>query len=394
MQIHRSILDLIDAEAIAEDTLAFVEVKSETGQEGPGSLFLADLLRREGFEVSLDAVEPGRPNIYAHVQGGTSGRSLLFNGHTDTIPIGASHPPCRDGDWIVGRGAEDMKGGLVAMVHAAAALRKAGVRLAGDLWLTGVVGHETPIGKKEGPRRLIQRLRSSAIQAHAIVIVEGPCALWIASLGSTVFRVTITSPRGPIHTIKVPYGENPACWLGRLLGEFEHLEQEFTANSPHRLCGREQLNVGMIEAGDYVNRLPTPIRVTGTWRWMPGKTQEQIRAALQSLCGRLSAQSGLTFGFSMEATREPFETRADDPIVQAFDSAAQRVAGRAPERIGMALVGDANLFANEAGVPAIYYGPAHETAHSDHERVSARQLAHCAKVYALAAIEYCGISNP
>jgi acetylornithine deacetylase/succinyl-diaminopimelate desuccinylase-like protein len=394
MDIHQLVLQQIDAQAIARDTLAFVEVKSETGQEGPGSVFLADLLRREGFDVNFDEVEPGRPNVYAHVRGtGKGGRSLLLNGHTDTIPIGASQVPSLDGDWIIGRGTEDMKGGLVAMVHAAAALRKAGVKLAGDLWLTGVIGHETPAGKKEGPRRLIQHLRNSAIHADAIVIVEGPCALWIASLGSTIFRVTITSPHGPVHTIKVPYAKNPARWLGRLLEEFEQLEQEFAAISPHPLCGREQLNVGMIEAGDYVNRLPTPIRVTGTWRWTPGKAQDQIRAALRSLCDRLSAQSELAFDFSLEATREPFETRADHPIVQSFDSAVEQVAGRALQRIGMALVGDANLFANEAGVPTVYYGPAHETAHSDRERVSGQQLAHCAKVYALAAMEFCGVSG-
>src|SRR5437879_4383497 len=85
METHRSILEQIDADAIAEDTLAFIKVKSETGQEGAGSEFLANLLRREGFEVSLDEVEPGRPNIYTRVQGvGNGGRSLLFNGHTDT----------------------------------------------------------------------------------------------------------------------------------------------------------------------------------------------------------------------------------------------------------------------------------------------------------------------
>ena len=93
--MHRHhILEHIDSEAIARDTLAFVQVKSETGAEGPGSLFLADLLRREGFDPTLDEVEPGRPNVYAHVPGvGNRGRSLLFNGHTDTIPIGNSHPP-------------------------------------------------------------------------------------------------------------------------------------------------------------------------------------------------------------------------------------------------------------------------------------------------------------
>jgi acetylornithine deacetylase/succinyl-diaminopimelate desuccinylase-like protein len=387
------VLKHIDPEAIARDTLAFIERRSETGREGPGSAFLADLIRREGFQAELDEVEPERPNVYARIPGRGNGPSLLFNGHTDTIPVGRSDPPARDGDWIVGRGAEDMKGGLVAMVHAASALKKASAGLAGDLWLTGVIGHETPAGKKEGPRRLIRHLRDSAIRADAIVIVEGPCALWTASLGSTIFHITITSAHGPIHTIKVPFAGNPARWLGRLLAEFEQFENAFEEEIPHPLCGREQLNVGMIAAGDYVNRLPTPIRVTGTWRWKPGKTQDQVRSHLESLCRRLAEQSGLAVDYSLEATREPFETPAGHPIIQAFEAAGRRVAGKAPERIGMALVGDANLFANEAGVPTIYYGPAHETAHSDHEKVSAAQLTHCAKVYALAAMEYCGLSR-
>jgi acetylornithine deacetylase/succinyl-diaminopimelate desuccinylase-like protein len=128
------VLEYIDPEAIATDTLAFACVKSETGNEGPGSIFLAELLQREGFDPSLDDVEPGRPNVYARIPGVSTGRSLLFNGHTDTIPVGKSLPPSREGDWIVGRGTEDMKGGLVAMVHAASALRKAGVELDGDLY--------------------------------------------------------------------------------------------------------------------------------------------------------------------------------------------------------------------------------------------------------------------
>src|SRR5579859_8020035 len=82
MDIHQLVLQQIDAQAVARDTLAFIEVKSETGQEGPGSVFLADLLRREGFDVTFDEVESGRPNIYAHIRGTENGgRSLLLNGH-------------------------------------------------------------------------------------------------------------------------------------------------------------------------------------------------------------------------------------------------------------------------------------------------------------------------
>jgi succinyl-diaminopimelate desuccinylase len=385
-----ALLTHIDPEAIARDALDFVAVRSETGAEGPGSEFLAALLEREGFAVTRDEVEPGRPNIQAWLRGTGAGRRLLFNGHTDTIPIGRSTPPGRDGDWIVGRGAEDMKGGLVAMVHAASALRKAGVALAGDVGLSGVIGHETPVGKKEGPRRLIQQLNNGTVQADAIVIVEGPCALWTASLGSMIYHVTIASPQGQIHTIQVPFLRNPALWVGRVLTAFEAFEQQFALAPAHPLCGREQLNVGIVAAGDYPNRLPTPARITGTWRWTPGKTQAQVLGALQALCEDLARESGLTITCEAEAAREPFETPLAHPIVQAFDAAGQQVLGAPVKKIGMALVGDANLYANEAGVPTVYYGPAYQTAHSDDERVSVTQLAHCARMYALAALAFCG----
>ena len=119
--------------------------------------------------------------------------------------------------------------------------------------------------------------------------------------------------------------------------EFDRLEREFAEVPEHPLCGREQLNVGLIEAGDYVNRLPTPIRVLGTWRWMPGKTQENIRGALKDICEDLAKQSGLLFQFSLEAAREPFETSAEHPIVRAFETAGRRLANQPPQRIGMPL---------------------------------------------------------
>ncbi|MBV7333350.1 M20/M25/M40 family metallo-hydrolase [Chloroflexi bacterium TSY] len=389
-----NIFQHIDPEAIARDTLDFIKVRSETGAEGEGSQFLADLLQREGFTVRTEEVEPNRPNVYTMVEGiePASGRALLFNGHTDTIPIGNSTPPGRDGDWLIGRGTEDMKGGLVAMVHGASALRKAGVQLKGNLWLTGVIGHETPVGKKEGPKRLIEHLQSGQIKTDAIIIVEGPCAIWAASLGSTIFHITIETDRGPVHTIKTQYVENPAYWTGRLLTEFQKLEETFAVTTSHRLCGRDQLNVGMVHGGDWFNRLPVSIKVTGTRRWTPGRTLHDVQSELQDLCQQLSVESGLSFVLSLEAAsaREPFETPPDHPIINALQSAGQTVAGSVPDLIGMGLVGDANLYANDGGATTVYYGPAHETAHSNHERVSLSQLVHCAQVYALTAAHYCG----
>jgi acetylornithine deacetylase/succinyl-diaminopimelate desuccinylase-like protein len=283
-----------------------------------------------------------------------------------------------------------MKGGLVAMVHAASALRKAGVPLSGDLWVTGVIGHEDPNGKKEGPRRLIQHLRSGKIHTDAIIIGEGPCAIWRASLGFTLFTVTISSERGHIHTTKLPYDENPARWMAELLIEFERLERQFSEAAPHPLCGRERINVGIVSGGDYYNRLPTPTVVTGTWRWQPGKSQDDVQGLLRQICRRLAERSKLNFEVSFNATREPFETPEKHPLVRTLQSAGATVSGKVPEAIGMPIVGDGSLYANEARVPTVYYGPAYEMAHSDHERVSIAQLVHCARVYSLAAAIFLG----
>ena len=93
----------------------------------------------------------------------------------------------------------------------------------------------------------------------------------------------------------------------------------------------------------------------------------------------------------MQGAREPFETSSAHPLVKSLQAAGKRLTGRVPEIIGMGLVGDANLYVNETGVPSVYYGPAHETAHSDHERIDVKQLVHITQMYALATLEYCGV---
>src|SRR5919198_6041121 len=245
----------IDPDALARDCLAFLEVKSETGQEEAGAQFLADLMRRRSWDVVLDEAAPGRPNVEVRLPGSGGGRTLLVNGHVDTIPIGRAWPPRLDGGWLYGRGAEDMKAGLVAMVHAAHAVERAGVRLRGDLWLTGVVGHETPVGKKEGPLRLIQRFRSGEVGADAVLIAEGPCAIWRASLGSAIFHLTLRADRPPVHTLHVPYRQNPVRALRAVVDGLDQLDARLSALPPRSLAGPDQLNVGMVSAGDYPNRL-------------------------------------------------------------------------------------------------------------------------------------------
>ena len=236
--------------------------------------------------------------------------------------------------------------------------------------LTGVIGHESPVGKKEGPLRLIERINQRAIRPDAILIVEGPAAIWTASLGCAMFRITLADDRGPIHTIKVPFRSNPIRAVATLLTKLDDLEEQLSAKPGHPLAGRDQVNVGMVSAGDYPNRLPASVVVTGTRRWTPGCNADDIRAELTTICDETARMHGLRGTVELQGAREPFETSSSHPLVTSLQAAGKRLTGSAPEIIGMGLVGDANLYVNQTGVPAVYYGPAHETAHSDLERIN------------------------
>jgi acetylornithine deacetylase/succinyl-diaminopimelate desuccinylase-like protein len=383
---------LVDPAWIADRTLALVGIPSVTLQEAEACAWYEAELRALGLAVDRREVTPGRPNLYARLPGAGAGPALALNGHLDTIPIGAAWPPRREGDRICGRGATDMKGGMVALLAVVRALREAGVRLAGDLWITAVVGHEEPEAAKDGPRAMIDDLRSGRLEADRILIVEGDEDLWVMSMGSAVFTVTLESALGGTHTNFVPFGRNPIRFMGELIQRLHALQERLDAGPHHPLAGAERIDVGIAHAGDYQNRTPPRCVLRGSRRWMPGKTVRDVVAELEALVAPVAAEGDLTFRVEVEHEREPFETPADDRAVRAVAAAAAEVNGQAPPIVGRRIVGDANLYVHGTGVPAFYYGPGYATAHSDAEWVSVDRLVRAARVYIRAAALYGGVA--
>ena len=392
----KKILDSLDEQQIAEDTLGFINAKSETGDEKKGCDYLINILEREKLDVIVDEFIGERPNIYSLLPGESPkvGKTLMFNGHIDTIPIGKSDPPEIKNNMVIGRGAEDMKGGLIAVVHAISAIKKSNINLSGDLWLSAVVGHETPIGKKEGPKRLIELLNSKKMSPDSIVITEGPKDIWTAGMGFINFTISIYSEKGSIHTINTTYSENPIYWAGRVLVELQNLELEFEKIIPHKFCGRNQLNIGKLNGGDYFNRLPSEVNINGTLRWNPNHEMHEMISKLQYICTNISKKSGLKTNISIEeeATKQPFQTPLNNSIITSLKNAGNEISKKSPEIIGIALSTDANLYSYHTKIPTVGYGPQYKTAHSDHEKISIKNLEESAKIYALTSINYCGFS--
>jgi acetylornithine deacetylase/succinyl-diaminopimelate desuccinylase-like protein len=392
-EFERVVHDAVDAEWIAARAWELVELASVTLDEASVCSLYAEQLAALGLRVDVREVTPGRHNLYARVPGAGGGPSLMLNGHLDTIPLGRAWPPRRVGDRVYGRGATDMKGGMAAMLGAVHALQAAAVQLRGDLWLTAVVGHEEPEAHKDGPLALIADLRSGRVAADRILIVEGRDALWIMSMGSMVFTIRLLSDKGGMHTQYVPFRDNPIRFAGDLIARILTFQQELDAGSVHALAGPERIDLGIVRAGDYFNRTPAEAIFTGTRRWGPGRSAPEVLAELRSLVEPLATAGGLIYEVTMQHEREPFETPPDDPAVVAVAEAHHAVTGSPAEVIGLRIVGDANLYVHGSGVPTFYYGPSNETAHADEEWVSVARLADAARVYALAALRYCGVEQ-
>ena len=175
------------------------DYEAEVGGETRANQYLAGHYRQLGVEVDLWEVEPKRANLAGVWRGTGGGKSLLFNGHIDTVPTGLpetwkSGDPLSgkvEGGRIYGRGSCDMKGPLVSQTMAIKAIRSVGLRLKGDLTLSATAGEENmdsaTIGAGDLPKR--------GYRADAAVVSEPsapPYPLAVGPVSPGLWWVSVT----------------------------------------------------------------------------------------------------------------------------------------------------------------------------------------------------------
>src|SRR5687767_2901866 len=116
-ELEQLLSDLVSINSINPDLVP------DSPGEGEIARYIADWLKLAGLEVELLESVTGRPNVVGIARGTGSGKTLLLNGHMDTVGVAGmpdAHQPRIDGDRLYGRGAYDMKGGLAACMLAIA----------------------------------------------------------------------------------------------------------------------------------------------------------------------------------------------------------------------------------------------------------------------------------
>lgn len=376
----------VSRERLIDTAVRLIEVPSPTGQGGAVADRLAAILDRDGFSIQRpDANHPAAPAVVARLESGTSGKTLQFNGHLDTVHLPFVPPRVNEG-VITGSGASDMKAGAAAAVEAMRALRDADALSAGAVLLTAHDLHEAPWG--DG--RQLDALIATRCVGDAVLLPE-PLheSLPVIGRGSATWKVTVSRKGPPVHEVMRPRDEPSVIAAGAELVARLARWNDTLAAQPDPLCGAASVFVGQIHAGEIFNQYPRECWLEGTRRWLPGTDRTDVEREFFRKLEALARETGTSVGCRWSFIRDAFVLDQDDSIVDAFQTVHAAVSG-APLPIGpKPFVDDGNSFWALGRVPAITHGPRAGGQHTVDEWVSIDDLVRVAVQYAMTAALYC-----
>jgi acetylornithine deacetylase or succinyl-diaminopimelate desuccinylase len=375
-----------DAIALAR---ALVEIDSrnptlapDSPGEGGIALALAHVLDEWGFAVDLMDSVPGRPNVIARI-GPADAPALMLNGHLDVVGVeGMVHAPFaadqKDGR-IYGRGSADMKGGLAAMCAAAAL--GATSSSARQIIIAAVVDEEY---ESLGMRALL----ASGVRAEAAIVTE-PTRLAICPAHRGFVWFDIEFAGRAAHGSRYDLGVDAILHAGLLLAELDTLEKTRESGPSHPLLGRGSLHASKIRGGVGMSTYPEVCHLAVERRTLPGESPEKAMREITDAAARVKRRRPeFNARVTLNTAQLPSDVALDAPIVERLRGSLEREG--LPVRIeGLSAWTDAALL-NEAGIPAICFGPGDiALAHAAEEFVPVDEVERATRVLTRLVRDWC-----
>lgn len=374
--------------------------KPETGEgEEAAARWVAARCRELGVETHIEFVASGRPNVIARHRMAT-GPTLMFEGHTDVVtagdPAAWTDPPfsavIRDGR-IYGRGANDMKAGLVAALVAMQAIVRSGVRLRGALLLGAVCDEE---GDMIGIKHFVERGWADDVAA-AIICEPEENHLCIAQKGVMWIHVVIHGEMA--HGAMPLTGVNTAYPLARFLAAVSVLESNLIdAYGADPWLGQPSITPTIMMSPPHghgeaqKNVMPGAAETVLDIRLLPGQDPVALAREIEQLLQQaLASEPRLRYAFHVVEVRHPTFTPREHPIVAALATAYTDLTGEAPVYGGVPGSTDGTILHARKGIPIVTCGPGdiHIPHHID-EWVSIEEIKIAARMYVLAAVRFLG----
>ncbi|MBD0348348.1 MAG: M20/M25/M40 family metallo-hydrolase [Thermoleophilia bacterium] len=407
----RELASRVERNRLVETACDLVDIPSPTGHEQRLAEYLGEAFDSLGLHVAWQEVEDGRPNVVGTLAGTGGGKSLMFNGHTDTSYSGREpwlqgrgFKPQADvsGGEIYGLGISNMKGALACYVEAVRALRDARIRLQGDLVVAAVVGEiektqwgEDFRGKQyrgyaAGSRHLVTH---GGIADMCVLGEPTELKLVLGHYGAMWLRI---STRGEFVHTAFAAGRLTSNAIVRLRDVLDSV-LEWVPQWEERASYRGQrgvVNVGAVRGGFpwRLSRTPGRADLFLDVRVPPTMPMTEARAAISDVVARLRERHP-EHGIESEiyVTAPGAEIADDHELVHAVGESHRDVFGRAPEHDAVRWFSDASVLARY-GVATLNYGPSSGLPGGEGESMEIRSLVDTARVYALTAARVCGVA--
>jgi acetylornithine deacetylase len=414
--VQARLASALDVDAMVRAIRRLVRIPSWNGEEIAAQELVAELMDDLGlsvdvWEIDLDAVR-AHPDasweidrdralgVVGSLEGGGGGPTLLLNGHVDVVPPGDealwNYPPfaavVEDGR-IVGRGALDMKGPLMAGLFGLAAVRASGVELAGTVRLQSVVGEE------DGGLGTLATLLRGYRGDGAIVMEPTDLAVVPVQSGCLNFRVRVSgrAAHGAVREEGVSAFEKLFV-VYRALGDLERRRNQGLATDP--LFARYPIpfpiSVGTMCGGDWASSVPDHATMEGRLGVRPDESLADARRALEASVAEVASADPFLRDHPPRVEWWggrflPASTPLDHPLVRCLGEAVSEATSTPARYEAVPFGADAGLIQRVGGTPVVIFGAGDiRGAHRPDERVDIEALTTMARALSLAIVRFCG----
>jgi acetylornithine deacetylase len=345
----------------------------------------------------------GRRNVVGvhRPKGPLRGKSLILNGHIDVVPVGAerlwTRPPFEavvQGDKVYGRGAGDMKAGVVAYTIAFEALQRLGLEPAAPVYLQSVIEEECT---GNGALACL----AQGYRGDAALIPEPIPGIMTAQMG--VMWVGLEVLGTPVHAAVAQTGVAAIEFAWYLCAKLKELEAQWNepANRhPHYAHHDHPINfnIGKLNGGEWASSVATQCRADVRIGFYPGMKPAQARALVEAVLRAAYEAHPKKASVRYEVIYAGFQAEGmlvdmNQPMVDTLKACHHDVVGGSMPLIASTATTDARFFQLYGGIPATCYGPEAGNTHGIDEWVSIDSMMEVSTVLALFMARWCQLNH-
>jgi acetylornithine deacetylase len=408
-------LAALDERGLVAAIRDLLRISSVTGREAEAQYWLARHMQQLGLAIDLWEIDVAQVQRHPQFSGmevdrsggeslglvgmwqASDGPRLIFNGHIDVVPAGDRsnwrHDPWGaeiDNGRIYGRGACDMKSGLLAALYAVKAVRDSGVPMHGTLTIQSVIGEEDG-----GIGTFATLLRGFSGDA-AIICEPTSLNLIPAQAGALTFTVKISGKSA--HACVRLEGVSAIEKYLDIHHALIALEHERNQHVDHPLLGKLDLpyplSIGRVNAGNWSSSVPEELTFEGRIGVAVGESSADVRRQFEQTLHDLAQADPWLRDHPPEIVWsggqfDSGEIPADHPLVTLCRQCMVDLAGQTPKLEGAPYGSDLRLLVNQGHVPSLLFGPGDvRVAHMPDEYVAIDEVLLAARAYILAALRF------